>query len=216
MAPRSQNPEEVKERILRSASDEFARIGFDGARVDRIAKRARVSKNMLYYYYKSKQQLFIAALEKTYEVLREDQKDFSSPELEPLQALDQLIHQTFISLERTPNAIRLLNEENRHEGKFLKRSSRVKNLYNPLLQSMQDILYQGCKSGVFRSNLDPVIVYLTFSSLCYHYLSNQFTLQIALNRSLQSPTARQDWVKHIREVIHMYCLAEHRRPDSSI
>lgn len=211
MAPRSQNPEEVKERILKCASDEFARIGFDGARVDRIAKRARVSKNMLYYYYQSKQQIFIAALEKTYEVLRKDQKDFSARELDPLRALDELIQQTFASLESNPNAIRLLNEENRHEGKFLKRSSRIKDLYNPLLQSMSVILQQGRKSGVFRSDLDPVTVYLTFSSLCYHYLSNQFTLEIALNRSLSSTAARRDWVKHIKEVLHIYCLAEPQR-----
>lgn len=47
-----------RDRILAAAADEFAARGFDGAKVDRIAARARVNKALLYYYFKSKAALY--------------------------------------------------------------------------------------------------------------------------------------------------------------
>jgi AcrR family transcriptional regulator len=46
------------DRILAAAALEFAERGFAGARVDRIARRARVNKAMLYYHFTSKQRLY--------------------------------------------------------------------------------------------------------------------------------------------------------------
>ena len=50
------------DRILAAAALEFAERGFGGARVDRIARRARVNKAMLYYHFKSKQGLYSTLL----------------------------------------------------------------------------------------------------------------------------------------------------------
>src|SRR2546422_2417758 len=49
-------------RILAAAREEFARWGLDGARVARIARRAAVNKQLLFYYYHSKRGLFQAVL----------------------------------------------------------------------------------------------------------------------------------------------------------
>jgi AcrR family transcriptional regulator len=48
------DPQGVRQRILSAATEEFSRRGFAGARVDRIAARARVNKRMLYHYYGDK------------------------------------------------------------------------------------------------------------------------------------------------------------------
>lgn len=52
------NPQLSKERILSAALDEFADKGFAGARVDAIARRARINKRMLYHYFGGKDVLF--------------------------------------------------------------------------------------------------------------------------------------------------------------
>lgn len=49
--------ENTKQRILEAAAHEFASKGFDGARVDEIAKSAGVNKALIYYYYKNKEEL---------------------------------------------------------------------------------------------------------------------------------------------------------------
>jgi TetR/AcrR family transcriptional regulator len=51
-------PTASPERILAVAALEFAEHGFAGARVDRLARRARVNKAMIYYHFGSKQGLY--------------------------------------------------------------------------------------------------------------------------------------------------------------
>ncbi len=52
------NPRQTRTRILAAALREFAQKGFAGARVDRIARRARINKRMLYHYFGDKEGLF--------------------------------------------------------------------------------------------------------------------------------------------------------------
>ena len=52
--------------ILDVATSEFAEHGFSGARVDEIAARTRTTKRMIYYYFGSKEGLFVAVLERAY------------------------------------------------------------------------------------------------------------------------------------------------------
>jgi TetR/AcrR family transcriptional regulator len=54
----ARDPEQTRRRILAAAEREFSAKGFAGARVDAIAKRARVNKRMLYHYFGNKQGLF--------------------------------------------------------------------------------------------------------------------------------------------------------------
>src|SRR3954469_19424157 len=54
----SRNPQQSQERILLAALEEFAAKGFAGARVDVIARRARINKRMLYHYFGDKEGLF--------------------------------------------------------------------------------------------------------------------------------------------------------------
>src|SRR3982074_151430 len=208
VAPRSSDPVRVREKILKQATEEFARIGFEGACVDRIGARCRVSKNMLYYYFKSKEGLFVAALEQMYQDLREQQKDLSVRASDPVAAMGQLVHHTFYAFRNNPSAIRLMNEENKHRGKYIRKSGRMRDLYNPLVETIRFVLDRGLEDGTFRPNLDPTIVYLTLSSLCYHYLSNQFTLEIALNRDLGSEKARKNWLDHVVNVVLLYCVSD--------
>ena len=56
--PVGRHPARTRERILAAALREFSDKGFAGARVDRIARRARVNKRMLYHYFGNKASLF--------------------------------------------------------------------------------------------------------------------------------------------------------------
>lgn len=206
MARRSGDPTRVRERILKRAIEEFSRTGLEGARVDRIAKLSRVSKNMLYYYYKSKEGLFVAALDRTYAQLREQQKDISVRASDPVEAIRQLVHLTFQAFETHPHAIRLMNEENKHRGKYLRKSGQIRYLYTPLVETIEFVIERGQSEGLFRREIDARLVYMTLSSLCYHFLSNRFTLEIALGRDLTSPASRQQWLDHVTDLVLQHCL----------
>ena len=57
MATAKRDPAGTQQRIVNAALAEFAREGFDGARVDEIAHRARINKRMLYHYFGNKEDL---------------------------------------------------------------------------------------------------------------------------------------------------------------
>jgi TetR/AcrR family transcriptional regulator len=205
MASRSRDPARTRDKILTQATREFASKGYDGARVDAIALRCKLSKNMLYYYFESKEGLFVAVLERMYEKLRIQQKDLSVRASDPTTALEQLVHHTFNALRDNPDAIRLMNEENRHKGRHIRQSRRMRDLYNPLVETIRFILERGREDGFFREGIDPTFIYLTLSSLCYHYLSNQYTLEVAIGVDLVSEKARERWLAHITELVQSFC-----------
>ena len=57
----------LRDRIFQQALKEFSKNGYAGARVDRIAKRARVNKQLIYYYFESKENLFRVVIESVWE-----------------------------------------------------------------------------------------------------------------------------------------------------
>src|SRR6478609_5645518 len=58
-----------RDRLLSAAAAEFAARGFDGAKVDRIAARARLNKAMLYYHFHDKAALYRAVLAGVFDAL---------------------------------------------------------------------------------------------------------------------------------------------------
>src|SRR4026209_2240678 len=83
----SRDPERTRARILAAATAEFARYGLGGARVDRIAARANANKRMLYYYFRDKDNLFLAAREARYAHIRAAERALDLEHLEPREAL---------------------------------------------------------------------------------------------------------------------------------
>src|SRR5690242_5434504 len=82
-AGRARDSERTQSAILTAATREFARHGLGGARVDRIAAGARTNKRMLYYYYGSKEALFVAVLEDCYARIRRAEKALSLLDVDP-------------------------------------------------------------------------------------------------------------------------------------
>src|SRR5215467_4256226 len=124
------DPQKTRARILDRATAEFAARGFAGARVDAIAQRCGFAKSMLYHYYCSKEGLFIAVLERMHETLRAGQRNFAICGSDPVEAMRRLVAHTFSALLKHGEAIALLNDENLHKGRHLRRSRRIRVLYD--------------------------------------------------------------------------------------
>jgi AcrR family transcriptional regulator len=56
-----------KEQILEASLEEFSQKGFSGTKISDIVKRAEISQGLLYHYYKSKDELYLAVIEKSTE-----------------------------------------------------------------------------------------------------------------------------------------------------
>jgi AcrR family transcriptional regulator len=195
------DPEGMRKRILDAATAEFARHGYGGARIDRIAKRAGANKRMLYYHVGKKDELYLAILEATYEHIRAAERRLNLEALAPGEAIAKLIAFTWQYYLDNPEFIALLNNENLHRARYLKRSGKVKQLHSPFVELIANVLRRGEATGELRRGIDPVQLYISIASLSYFYQSNSATLSVIFGRDLMVPQAREERLAHMTDLV---------------
>jgi AcrR family transcriptional regulator len=195
------DPGRTRARILEAATGEFARYGLGGARVDRIAARAKANKRMLYYYFGDKEGLFLAALEDRYAHIRNAERSLRLEHLDPREAVRRLVGFTWNYFIEHPEFMTLLNSENLHKGRHVRRSRRVPEMHSHLVTLLRDVLRRGEAQGLFRKGVDPVQLYISIAGEGYFYLSNRYTLSRIFDRDLMAPRALAGRSRHIADMI---------------
>ena len=200
----ARDPERTRQAILEAATVEFTRHGFSGASVNEVAARARVNKRMLYHYFGNKEALFLAVLEHAYARIRSAEHGLELDHLEPIAAVRRLVLFTWDYFIEHPEFLTLLNAENMHQARHLRRSGRIRELHSPLIETLDTVLKRGAAEGVFRANVDPVELYISIAALGFFYLSNQYTLSTIFGRDLGCADALARRGEHVVEVITGY------------
>ena len=199
--------ERTRQALLAAAEIEFASKGLAGARVDIIAEQAAANKRMLYYYFGSKEDLYLAVLERAYGAMRQAERELNLTNLEPLEAIKTLVKFKFDYCQKHPTIIALLAGENMHSAKYLKRSRRLREIHLSLVDVIQTVLAAGEQKGVIRPGLDPLHLYISIAALSYFYFSNSATLSAAFGRPLASVTEQKLRRAHVVDVTLSYVTA---------
>lgn len=203
---RTRDAEATRARILAAAKSEFARLGLAGARVDEIADRAQANKRMIYHYFGNKEKLFQAVVEEAYYDIRAAERELALDHLPPRAALEKLVRFTWQYYLDNPEFITLVNSENLHKARHLKRSEGVKQTSAGLVSMVDGILRRGQAEGVFRPGIDPVQLNITIAAIGYYYLTNRFTGSIVYDRDLMAPEALDERLRfNIDTVLRMVC-----------
>jgi AcrR family transcriptional regulator len=200
----TRDSERTQAAILAAATREFARHGLAGARVDRIAAGARTNKRMLYYYYGGKEALFVAVLEDCYARIRRAENALSLLDVDPLESVRRLVEFTWNYYLRHPEFLTLLNSENLHGARHVRKSPNVREMNSPLIETLGEVLERGRGSGVFRRDVDALQLYVSIAALSYFYLSNNQTLSAVFGRNLATPQARKERLQHMVDVVLGY------------
>ena len=198
------NPARNQERILKAATEEFARFGLGGARVDRIAARAGANKRMLYYYYGNKEDLFLAVLEARYAHIRRAELGLHLLDLDPVQGMRRMVEFTWDYYLKHPEFLTLLNSENLHRARHLQRSRQIAAMHSPLVAMLRGLLARGVCEGDFRRGVDPVQLYISIAALGYFYLSNRHTLSTIFERDLLSSRNKSERLQHMTALVLGY------------
>lgn len=198
----------TRERILEAAISAFSDKGYSGARIDEIARRAGANKRMIYHYFGNKDDLFRHVLERTYDDIRAREAELHLDDLDPETGMRRLIEFSFGYYTENPHFISLLNTENLHKAAHLKGSGRVRKKHSLLVREIEDLLERGRHAGVFRSDVDPLQLYISIAGLGYFYFSNIYTLSTIFGADLDTADARACRLAHITEAILGYL-----RPD---
>ncbi|MBL8705285.1 MAG: TetR family transcriptional regulator [Rhodospirillales bacterium] len=205
--PRARQPEKTREQILVAATEEFAASGLGGARVDKIARRAGANKRMLYHYFGNKEDLFLAVMERTYEHIRRRESALHLEELAPVDAMRKFVQFTFNYFNENPHFVNLLNSENLHRARHIRRSARVEEINSPVIAALGRILERGRREGAFRAKVDPTQLYITVAGVCYFYFSNIHTLSTIFGRDLLAKRQLAERERHVIDVVLGYLRA---------
>jgi TetR/AcrR family transcriptional regulator len=194
----------TKARILRIAGTEFARHGFDGTRIDEIAKKSKVSKNLIYHYFQSKDDLFIAVLERAYVLLRNRQDSIDLEQGKPLESIRRLVVETFKFWSQSRGLIAYMDSANFHKAKHIQKSAKIQQAHASLIAKMADTLQQGARAGIFRANVDPIDLYISISALAYHFFSFQRTFSIIFGKDFKAEDVIVRRLKHVEDTVLGY------------
>jgi TetR/AcrR family transcriptional regulator, upper aerobic nicotinate degradation pathway regulator len=183
----------TRESILRAATKVFAKHGYAGGRVEQISKAAKSYDRMIYYYFGSKEGLFIAVLEEMYRRFNEAESKLVLGAAAPVEALQAVIRFMWGYYQKNPEFITLLNTENLHRGKHISKSLRASEYSSQAVSVLGDVLARGARQKLFREDVCARDVYLMIAALGYFYLSNRFTLSAFLGEELETPKALAHW-----------------------
>jgi TetR/AcrR family transcriptional regulator len=199
--PQRRDPVATRNKLLTAARHEFGANGLAGARVDDIALRAGVNKQLVYHYFGDKDALYLAVLEWVYEEIRAQERKLNLTGLPPERAIKKLIESSFDHLARHPDFIVLLNDENRNGARHVRASRKLATMHSPLVSLVSTILRDGVQAGIFRKGVNPVHLYISIAGLSYFFFSNTPTLSAIFGKDLSSAAAKRARRKHVVDLV---------------
>ena len=191
----------TRDSILRAATKVFAKHGFAGGRVEQISQAARSYDRMIYYYFGSKEGLFIAVIEDAYKRFNDAESALDIDTADAVAALQAMIRFIWQYYQKNPEFITLLNTENLMRGKHIGKSLRAREYSSPTIALTSRILAAGVAQGVFRADVAARDLYLMIAAMGYFYLSNRFTLSAFLGEDLGQPAALAHWEAFVIEAV---------------
>jgi TetR/AcrR family transcriptional regulator len=204
---RIRNPARTRERILAFATEAFATHGYDGARVDAIVERCGISKNLLYHYFSSKEDLFVRVMERAYAAMRERQNAVLLGGDDPVADMRTLVVAMVRHFAESPDLIALLATENIHKAQHIAKSRAIQAMYNPLRATLRRLVREGQARGLFRPDVDWVDLYISISGMASYFVSNRYTLATVLKTDLGTPARLKRRMRHVPDMVIAYLTA---------
>ncbi|MBW4521041.1 MAG: TetR/AcrR family transcriptional regulator [Scytolyngbya sp. HA4215-MV1] len=181
MRPRSKKAENIKPVrdaeatqavILTAAEEEFAQHGFTAARTEAIAAKTGVAKSMIYYYFKDKEGLYRAVLQRSHADLVQTLQKLELEHLAPDIALENFLRALLDCVSRNPKLPTIMfHEAVQNQGKYYKHSDSVS-----IDATLVALLEKGVNSGVFRQ-LDPFQSAINIMGACLFYFVGAGNIQ---------------------------------------
>ncbi|WP_408123307.1 hypothetical protein [Caballeronia grimmiae] len=116
---------------------------------------------MLYYYYKSKEGLYVAVLDAMYADFASQESSLDLSALAPFDAVRSLAESIWAHLQRNPGWLRLINNENLHQGRYIERSANLRETISPVVELVRKTQAREAAAGTFRKDVDALYFYVT-------------------------------------------------------
>ena len=191
----------TRDDILEVATAEFAANGYAGARVDEIAARTRTTKRMIYYYFGSKEGLYLAVLERVYAQIRRVERGINVEELSPADALRTVAEATYHHHTTHEAFIQLVSIENIHRAEHVRQSQTILRENATAITLLQEVIERGVQDGSFRDDVDAVDVHMIISAYACFHVANRHTFAAIFGRDMLDPSLQDSHRRLIGDLV---------------
>ena len=195
------------DRILAAAADEFAERGFAGARVDRIARRARVNKAMLYYHFQSKQELYRILLRRHFTLAADRLRGIAAGAGSPPEKLDRVVAGLASFIREHDSFPAIMLREVAEGGAHLDRDTLLALVSVP--QAFFTIVQDGVASGTFRA-VHPVVAYFsTLAPIVFFLAAGRIRSEVTARHLMDLTTVTPDeFVRQLQQSLRRALVRE--------
>jgi AcrR family transcriptional regulator len=190
---------DTRKRILAAACDEFGTHGFAAATVDRIARRARVNKAMIYYHFSSKRALYTCIIRDVFTPITEKVRIAMAEDAPPEKKLERLIDAIVRSIDASTYFLPIFLREIADGGSHL--GPEELSLLAGLFAAISGTIAEGGKQGVFQP-VHPALAHFTLiGPLVMFRATAPVRARIKSVRHVEIPDADTDMVvRHLQMV----------------
>jgi len=139
---------DTRRRLLAAASDEFGAHGFAATTIDRIARRARVNKAMIYYHFPNKRALYSAMIRDVFAPITERIRAVAAESAPPDRQLDRLIEAIVASIDESTLFLPILLREIADGGAHL--GSEELALIAGIFGAVSGVIAEGGRQKLFQ------------------------------------------------------------------
>lgn len=210
---RKPNPRETIRRILEAAAEEFAERGIEGARIEQIAQRSGVTKQLIYYYFQTKAQLYEAALDAISEQAVEEILALRFEKLSPLTGIELLFHSIFEQYRTRRYLAMLTLDQNVHGCAHISPRGDFRRSTPKVVAKFAQLVDAGVARGEIRPGIDAECYFaFAFVMLTGCFFSGP-TLSVYINRDLTSEHGIATWERNaLAFILGGLTAAEGARP----
>lgn len=187
--------------LLRAATKIFAKHGFAGGRVGQISKAAKSYDRMIYYYFGSKEGLYIAVIEDIYRRMNEAEEALALDASQPVESLKTVIRFVCRYYQKHPEFVTLLNNENLLQGRHIVKMRSAQQYSSPAISVLQQLMAAGVAQGLFRADLSVRDIYMMIAALGYFPQSNRFTLSEFLGQRIDDAASLAHWEEFMVDAV---------------
>lgn len=173
----SERADHTRARILDAAIQSFSGNGLAGARTEQIAEEAGVNKALLYYYFRSKEDLYAAALEQVVESIRAESVSVLETAVSAGERFVQIVLANFDRGHSNPAMRSMMQQEmvRLHRGEESRLAPIAEKLFRPLWQMIDKLLEEGIRSGELIQVEPAQMRYAALGANLNYYLSAPLT-----------------------------------------
>jgi TetR/AcrR family transcriptional regulator len=191
-------PTDTRDRVLQVAQVLFAERGYRGTSLRDIAKRIGIKAPSLLHHFPSKQQLYLAVLDKMFESLEDAANAVAWGRESRQERMRQAVGDTIDFIASHPDFVRIMWKEMADESGVGRQV--LKRRLPPLFSTAVNFIFRGQRDGEFRTEVDPLHFMWSLNSITIGYFTTAAMIRRLWNMNLLEPSMIE---RRKREVIDM-------------